>query len=195
MKFAAKELKEQKLNLKANKPVKVHLALELDSKTKNVVGTLNYRLSLLKKADIKFYNSVQIPHITLISGVVKNNHDFNEVKSTLSTLLASFKIGELDLKPTKYYFSKDGTWLLLGLQPNEFLTNLTNVLKDFLRSYIEFGKDRDLHITVTRFAEDCSEKLNLKKLQLPQNVHVKTAIYGLSGKNGVLLNKTKSYKI
>ncbi len=195
MKFGLNELKEQKKNLKADKPVKIHLALALDSKTKNVVGTLNYRLSLLKETQIKYYSSVTKPHITLISGVVKNAMVFNEVKDMLSTLFKSFKIGELNLTPTKYYLSKDGTWLLMGLKPNEFLSNLTGVLKDFLRSYVEFGNEHDLHITVTRFKEDCTGKINLNKLTLPESVHVKNAIYGLSGKNGVLLNTAKSYKI
>ncbi|MCQ2556310.1 MAG: hypothetical protein MJ149_03160 [Clostridia bacterium] len=195
MKYAREELKLAKQNLKDNLPVKIHLALELDGKTKNLVETLNYRLSLLKENEVKYYNSVLKPQITMVSGNVQNRKDYNEVKDLLGTLFNAFRIGELDLHPTKYYFSQDGKWLLLGLKPNEFLTGLTSVLKDFLRSYVDFEFEHELHITIAKFKDDCSKKLNIGKLPLPEKVHLKNAIYGLSGSNGGMLKKVKKYKI
>ncbi|MCQ2564803.1 MAG: hypothetical protein MJ152_02985 [Clostridia bacterium] len=195
MKFAREELKLVEQNLKENKPVKIHLALELDSKSRNLIETLNYRLSLLKESEIKYYDSVTKPQITLVSGNVQSKKDYDAVCDLLNTLFDAFKIGELDLEPSKYYFSKDGQWLLLGLKPNEFLTNLTAVLKDFLRSYVDFEFEHEIHISVAKFTEDCSKKFNLSKLPVPKKVHLKTAIYGLSGANGGMLKKVKKYKI
>ncbi len=195
MKFGKEELKVVKKDLKDGKPVKIHLALDLDSASKNLVGTLNYRLSLLKDSEIKYYDSVTKPQITLVSGVVQNAKDFNTIKDLLGTLFETFRIGPITLQPTKYYFSKDGEWLLLGLKTNEFLTNLAEVIKDFLRSYVDMEFEHELHISVAKFNEDCSKKFNINKLPVPEKIYIKTAMFGFSGVNGGMLEVAKKYKM
>jgi len=168
---------------------KLRIVLLLDNETKEKILTLNKEFS----KDILFDENC-IPHITLISGILKNKKDFEKSSKIINNLTDKYFKEKLTINFNEFYFSPDNTWLFLGLENNVKLLSFINELRINLAPYFQISDARHLHVTLAKNSE-LKTKVEINNLQIPQGFIAENIAIGLSGTNGILLNLIEKIKI
>lgn len=173
---------------------KLRIALLLDKKTNKVVKQRNKEINQNINFDIDFGKKC-LPHITLVSGVLKNKKELNIVCKIIARTIKEELQSELNIEFEEFYFSQDNTWFFLKLKENQILKNLVAKLKENIKDYFVISQSRQIHVTIAKSEQLTKKEKELKSLSLPKPFKAKEIIIGLSGDNGVLINAIKKFKI
>ena len=173
---------------------KLRIAILLDKKTNKVVKQLNKQINQNINFDIDFGKKC-LPHITLVSGVLKKKKDFSNVCEIIAQTIKEELHGKLNIDFEEFYFSQDNTWFFLKLKENEILKNFIEKLKENIKEHFEISQSRQIHVTIAKSAELTKKEKELKNLSLPTQFQAKEIGLGLSGDNGMLINAIKKFKI
>ena len=107
---------------------KLRIVLLLDKKTNSIIKKLNKEINKDISANIIF-GKESLPHITLLSGILKSSTNFEKVCKILEEEILKNFTTKLKIGFDEFYFSSDNNWLFLGLKDNKELNN-----------FISFGK-------------------------------------------------------
>ena len=81
------------------------------------------------------------------------------------------------------------------LKDNKELTNFISNLREKLNEFFEISDARRLHITLAKSNELISKQECICDLKIPNDCNFENIAIGLSGKNGILENTIKKFKI
>lgn len=173
---------------------KLRIVLLLDNVTNKKIIKLNSKINSEIPLDFEFSENC-IPHVTLISGKLKNKLNFNKISKIINNKIQQIFNKNLTINFDEFYFSPDGNWLFLSLENNDILLNFITNLREELKEYFEISDARHLHVTIAK-SNNLKEKIKLvNSLEIPKKFVAKNVAIGLSGENGILLNIIKKYKI
>jgi len=182
------------MNYKYENNTKLRIVLLLDKKTNSFVKKLNKEIGKDIPSDIIFSKKC-LPHITLVSGVLKNSSDFEKVCEIVENEIVNNFTKNLKIGFDEFYFSSNKNWLFLGLKDNKELTNFISNLREKLNEFFEISDARRLHITLAKSNELISKQECICDLKIPNDCNFENIAIGLSGKNGILENTIKKFKI
>ena len=172
----------------------LRIALLLDRQTNKTIKNFNKEINKNINPDITF-GSKCLPHITLMSGVLKNRNDFNTVCQIIKQTISKELTEKLIIDFSEFYSSEDNTWLFLKTKENHTLQNLINQIKENLKEYFIISDARKIHVTIAKSNELNKKEKEIKHLSIPKEMKANTICIGLRGENGVLINAIKKFKI
>ena len=181
------------MKYKFNNNTKLRIALLLDKKTNKIVKKYNNNINKNIEHDISFNKA--LPHITLISGVLKNRTDFDLVCKIISKTIKSKITKNLDIEFTEFYKSEDRNWLFLKLKNNQIINELIKCLKEELHGYLDISPARQMHVTIAKSSKLNEKEEIINKFCIPKAFFAQSICIGLRGEHGTLVNAIKKFKI
>lgn len=173
---------------------KIRIVLLLNYFTNKKIKKYNKKINKGITHKIEFSKNCY-PHITLISGVLKNKIDFDKISTILTNKIKEIIKNKLIINFDKFYYSEDNEWLFVGVEENAMIAEFIASLRENLAPYITISDARHLHVTIAKSEELQSRKEIINNFKLPKKYIAKNIAVGLSGNNGILLNIIKKYKI
>lgn len=173
---------------------KLRIVLLLDKDTNKIITKLNKDINKNIDYDIQF-NKNCIPHITLISGILKNKLDYQETCEIINNTINLYFNDKLNINFDKFYYSLDKNWLFLGIQANKNLLKFIEELRKKLSKHFELSDARHLHVTIAKSSELYKNFNLINNLYKPNDFKADTICIGLSGDNGILENIITKFKV
>ncbi len=171
---------------------KLRIVLLLDDATNEKIVKFNQQINYGISHDIEFSNRC-IPHVTLISGILKNKSDFETISKIINKNINMCFGDNLVIDFEDIYYSDNGEWVFIGLKDNERLFKFVEALREDLKQYMQISDARHLHVTIAK-SRDLHKKYDvINNFNFPKNFRVKNVAIGLSGKDGILLNIIEEY--
>lgn len=174
--------------------IKLRIVLSLDKNTEKIIKKYNKKINKNINYDIEFKENC-IPHITLISGILKNKSDFEKILQIITKSIENNIKQKLEINFNDFYYSQDFNWLFLGLEDNQILLDFIGELRQNLANYLDISDARHLHVTVAKSSELNKQKTIINNLNVPNSFFAENIAIGLSGIHGTLTNIIENFNI